>query len=353
MTPLVDLFFSASQFRLDLFTRMDKYEGLPDIGAGPDVFETSSVESNGEVGVEEDPNVDIDTQGGDLAQARGRFTHEIVDEIDFLRSITRLGGMKARHVNETTDEKIARIRREIEELRLEEALPVEETASLLQSIKDHPTRLNAYHENVRTVFEQIKADFAKTKQEIASGQSKDLDVLNFEARMNAIETALGPIPEASNTSIQNHLNDLSRKVNIIYNPEFELPKIKLLIQEINKETEKLATNRKLAQFSNPDVELPDASDKIGALYAKLDDFDRVNATVPGLLSRLRSLHRIHADLGIAVSSIGTIDTTLASLKDDMRKWNESLNSINASLDSHNQTFETNRAALEERFKALE
>lgn len=385
----------------------DKYIDLPDIDHdSKDVFETSDIESDNDIQTtvnETNVNSEIDNAKLDAKRSAEKFTNNIiVGEVDIVNFLGDLGtksllrsGYRVQNVVETVDQKMARIKRELEEIKLsqetakdvvnenehEELSNIDELVTLLESIDSHnsgPDHLNYYSEKLKHIFESINLDQDDTEPPSIelTEKNESLEILSLESRINDLETLLGSetLQELQQTvrapktkTVQNLLNDLKRKINIIYNPEFELGKIKQEIRELNRETEKLATNRKLAQLSsqnnssnnnfknNSPIDTKSHrkntfEQKIVTIFDRLDEFDNVNKIIPSLLIRLKSLHKIHADLGNTVGTVGQLDQTLNDIKSDMVTWNASLDKVNENLDQQNQIFDTNRLDIEKRLQ---
>lgn len=353
----------------------DKYSDLPDIDySSRDVFETSDVESDpDDAPLENDANPDIDSSKADTKAARSRFSHEVISgEVEFLGDIQycRLRGYNVSRVDETRDEKLARIRRELEELsgtepeNVSEQSGIDELLTVLESIQKNEAPQGYYEKRIDDVLKtEIELSTSTNNPSKETKQSSGVpDVLLLESRINALETVLGADNisqlSAAPKSIQNQINDLTRKINIVYNPEFEINKINQQIRELNREAEKLATNRKLALIASSggqqvaSISSTSAEVKVSKLYDKLPEFEAVNATVPSIINRLKSLHKIHADLGRTIDTVGGIDNTIEALKKDMETWSQSLQKVNQDLDKQNELFESNKAGVEKRIEEM-
>lgn len=384
---------------------MDKYSDLPDIdGSSRDVYETSDVESDSDAPLDNDLNPDIDNTKSDTNAARSRFHRDVIsDEIEFLGDIRnrRLQGYAVVRVDETREEKLARIRRELEELKQTDgqetggqAKELDDLLVVLESLKNDTGPTGYYEKRIDDIFkmdlisarkgpDSVKEESTKpaSVKEGPEGSKKSdslpeaprkpgdtpgkliggLEVLLLESRVHSLESVLGydTVDRGSAPrSIQNQINDLTRKINIIYNPEFEIGAINQQIRELNREAEKLATNRKLAQIAsagNQHIATTNSTSletKVSTLYEKLPEFEAVNVKVPFIINRLKSLHKIHADLGRTIDTVGGIDQTIEELKTDMVSWNRSLQKVNTNLDEQNGLFERNKEEVEKRIAEM-
>ncbi|ODV67945.1 hypothetical protein HYPBUDRAFT_137889 [Hyphopichia burtonii NRRL Y-1933] len=380
----------------------DKYQDLPDIDhESQDVFESSDIESDLDISasqttVQNEEDSDIDQSTFSSKDAKKRFANDhLVGEVDivnFLGDISKKSlfknGYKVTAIDETIEQKLARIKRELEEIQLikskeeveqsdQEPSEIDNLVSLLEelSVSDRKhEEINYYNQRIKEIFSNIKVDTSEEQRNSKTDpvESSSANILLLESKLNTIENLLGSeslqqlqnsIHKPRNKTIQNHLNDLTRKINIIYNPEFQLNKIKQEIRDLNKETERLATNRKLALITSKSNNKYDQiqqtqqsrstfEQKVNSLYDRIDEFDNVNAILPSLLARLKSLHKIHADIGQTVSTVNGIDQVLESMKMDMSKWNESLDKVNQDLDNRRSIFEINKKEIEDRLNQV-
>lgn len=380
----------------------DKYQDLPDIDhESQDVFESSDIESDLDISasqttVQNEEDSDIDQSTFSSKDAKKRFANDhLVGEVDivnFLGDISKKSlfknGYKVTAIDETIEQKLARIKRELEEIQLikskeeveqsdQEPSEIDNLVSLLEelSVSDRKhEEINFYNQRIKEIFSNIKVDTSEEQRNSKTDpiESSSANILLLESKLNTIENLLGSeslqqlqnsIHKPRNKTIQNHLNDLTRKINIIYNPEFQLNKIKQEIRDLNKETERLATNRKLALITSKSNNKYDQiqqtqqsrstfEQKVNSLYDRIDEFDNVNAILPSLLARLKSLHKIHADIGQTVSTVNGIDQVLESMKMDMSKWNESLDKVNQDLDNRRSIFEINKKEIEDRLNQV-
>lgn len=378
-----------------------KYAGLPDIDEGThDVFETSDVESEPVSETPENANDDINNAATSTESAQKRFENDVIEgflgPVDFLGSIAAAGsgfrGFNVTKVDETPGQRLARISRELEELKAvydangaskETENDVQHLLGVLESLKDNKTdhSVGLYNERIRTVFEAITRQLAACnalKDAVASStalsESKgpsDAEILVLESRLSAIERLVGaesvqelqraPADARAVRTIKHHLNDLTRRVNIVYNPEFELGSVKQEVKELSREAEKLATSRKLAQLTMqtggtvsqaPSARSTGFETKVDSLYDRLEDFDRVNSLVPHVISRLKALHRVHSDMAASVHTVTALDDTIGGLKTDLLAWDLSINALNALVDAQGAVFAQNCANVETRVAEL-
>lgn len=381
------------------FIMADKYTGLPGIDIeSAEVFETSDIDNDLDIdaytGVDaSEKNSDIEESEIDSGEARSRFSNDIlvgdINMVDFLGSITNPSltrtGYQVNQVDETVDQRLSRIARELEEikiLQLNDSLNTntsecDKLVKTLESLAKEPllspvNDLNQYNHRIKQVFDEASARL----ETAGSGGSKTpqkpplvdtSQVLTLESRLNAIESVLGS-DGATNVSlaeskptIQNWLNELTRKLNVVHNPEYQLDAVKQEVGLLTKQIETLAAHKKFLDLSqlvpaNPPPQLESGHNQINSkiedLHEKLPFFNHVNATVPLIVTRLKTLHTVHADLANTVQTVHELDLILNDIKSDMKKWNDSIDVVNANIDNHDKQFQSNKEHINLLFEDL-
>lgn len=378
----------------------DKYTGLPGIDIdSAEVFETSDIDSDVEVESHTDLDAsekksDIEEPELNLDEARNRFANDVlvgdINIVDFLGSIKNPNltktGYQVHQVDETVDQRLSRIARELEEIKilqlneapnkntsecdkLTKTLEVLAKESLLSAANDldqYSTRIKQVFDLVTSRLEAHGSDDARTTHESQLVDTSQL--LALESRINAIESVLGPetvIGSQSKTevrpTIQNWLKELNRKVNVVHNPEYQLDTVKQEVTLLTKQLETIASQKKFLDLSHtapgnhlhhPDSDNNQIYSKIEDLHENLPHFTHVNATVPLIIARLKTLHTVHADLANTVQTVQNLDLILNDIKMDMKKWNDSIDVVNTNIDDHEKQFETNKQYIDNLLKDL-
>lgn len=392
---------------------MEKYHDLPDIDTNaPDVFETSDVESDLELShhhsessptLEEDDS-EIKHQQLNAETARTRFSHSLLvpqDGADFLGSVSypKLGksGYLIETTVETRQQKLARIARELEELKQEGENDVEKIFSenvdglqtQLQEVLEKTVsgsnskirQLDVYSQRINHLFEAISSNIIKGEvyeksapQNEASFQKSSTstspsEILSLENRINELEKLIGvdmvqslsSKPTGTTASLQSYVNDLSRKINIVHNPEYHIAAVKLEVELLIAKMDELETKRRIAEIRETTLGKPQQSisestplqKKIDDLYKNLPEFERANKLVPSVISRLKSLSVVHSDLAGCTQTVGELDSILGDLRDDMKRWDDSLNDVNAKIDNYETIFGENRKVVTAQIEELE
>lgn len=342
-------------------------ETIPDLAEGPEVYETSDVDSI-DFGPRADPidHGDVQTDEINASQAREVFESDdvadIVGHVDFLGSTAHASlaqtGFDVRRRNESTKEKLLRIAAELRGIEAEDAEEKQQLAALQSQID---AQLVSKGKN-SFVSEKLEASLAQLSSLVQPAaqepilRSLQLGGLDIERRVAAVEVALGSQTTKYPKNLRNHIDDLERKVNALLDPQHELGELRAHMESLNKELETLMTNRRMAQLAL-DVPVPKSQTafegKVEKLYARLDDIDRALPVLPWTIERLRGLNHAHTNLAGAVETVGEIGTTLDSLERDMRQWNSDLDTVNHAVDQHAKNFEANLEALIARLGQLE
>lgn len=339
---------------------------------GPEVFETSDVDSVHELAAPEEVSDDVDRNVLNPQRAKLHFEHNVitdtVDVADFLGTLARGGlfqsGYTVRRTNETASQKLARIQAELEELKKEKVHDNEvdrltlDLENLLEDSQPVPT---LHGERLRTVFKKLNAQLANTQKVPASlttatYKKADAEVLELEKRLCSLEDIVGVSDLQSAKSVRNHINDLSRKVDVLYDPEFNLAHIKGEIKNLSKEMDELNAKRRLAHLTQNDVSIKPSipfDTKVDSIYEVLPAIENTITIVPHLVSRLKTLHQVHADMAHSVSAVSELDKTIESIQLDMKSWSDNLDQVNSAIDVHTALFAQNKVSVEKKFTDLE
>lgn len=348
------------------------------VDTGPEVFETSDVESVDVLEPPEESSSDVDRSVLD-PNAKDRAEFNVIstgEEADFLGSLTSGHlGYSLRRVHETAAQKFARIQAELAELKdenihenevdkltksLEELLEGRESANSIhaQRLRAGFDRLNQRlsDQNVSTDRGQIDEKQAPKDLILSDRKGPGTEVLELEKKLYELENIVGVADLESSKSVRNHVDDLRRKVEVIYDPEFDLAHVKGEIKRLSKEMDELNAKRRMAQIANSNVSVKPSTPfevKVDSIYEILPEMETAMAAVPLLIARLKSLHQVHAEIGHSVSAVSNIDKTIESLHLEMKNWSENVDQVNAAIDAHTVKFEESRRNVETRIEGFE
>lgn len=340
---------------------------MSDSEAGPEVFETSDVESIDELPPPLENSEDISSTQLDPSSAREKFEqHAIVDSlevVDFLGSIWgSQNGYSVRKVKETPSQRLLRIRSELEQIKLEtEPNETEQLQLQLDRLLEQAQQPGIYQEKLEEAFEKLRLHSVLHKQDETKEERPDVKLtgtfIDLEKRLSSVEHKIG-LPEVQlENSLRNHVTSLARKIDVLYDPEHDMSHMKSELKKANKELETLAANRRLALLTLEGKVEPAAAQpfnvKVDSIYSKLPEIEKMSTIVPLLTTRLRTLHRVHAELAHSVEFIGEIDKSISEMGMEINKWNESLDSVARGIKEHQAIFEQNRQVAETRLAELE
>lgn len=353
---------------------MNKYSDLPDIdNEGQEVFESSDVESEIELPIETKHDPDIEISSINVEESKELFArNEIIDttSFDFLGNLSRLNGYSVAQVEETTEEKLSRISRELEEIKLQD-----QTASASQQVDQLLTILSELKSENNTTTnkllrsDQLKIDslFKHIESDTPAVASQNFNrLIDLENRLSVLESAVGGTEDiTTTTSIQLTINDLSRKISIIENPEYNFDKIRQEVDKLTKELEELDLKRKVLDIDidndhdhNDDTSKTTTTttitkqDKIDELYEKLPQINKYNQVAPMLLTRLKTLNSIHQEMKNNIDLSNGIDQILNDVQLDLKNWDQTIIKLNDRINDYEDNFAKNSTIVQERISDL-
>lgn len=359
---------------------MFKAGELPDIDLGSqEVFETSDQED--ETALDKNQNQVVGGDGGittteedipeydfDFDETRRRFLKSFItnNRFDFSGTIENNGsesGYQVVDVEETTLEKLTRIQRELEELRLEDPSSIEEVDKLDSLAK------NMQHNAEKTeqgVFKQelsfdalnlkfkpnldfdFELELPKLSNDVYS-ESRTQQLTDLESALCAIETQIGDF-SLLDSSIQFKFNDMVRRVQVMEHPEVSLNLVSDHIEQTLKEINKLELSKKAFGVEKTPIA---KSDKIDDLFQILPNLKTYASQTPILVDRLKSLSKLHNEMIEVTDFAKNIDQTLADTVEDFKKWDSSLKTLNDKIDLASTTFEENKNKLDSRMEEID
>lgn len=197
---------------------------------------------------------------------------------------------------------------------------------------------------------------------------------DFDGRLALLEKALGINPTelslltSSGTpkSILPTLETLQRQISVISNSTpSSLDSISRRVRTLIQEAEKLEESRRAAKLAHDalraagaDTASEDGEDseqaaKINALYGTLSTIENLSPLLPSLLDRLRSLRAIHADAATASEGLERTEKKQAEMAGDIKKWREGLERVEAAIKQGETTMAGNMRVVEGWVRDLE
>ncbi|KAI0523773.1 Dynamitin-domain-containing protein [Xylaria bambusicola] len=417
-----------------------KYADLPDLDSAPDIYETPELtDDNSTIPTtvdrspldnefDDDDDDDGDTDGRGIShsrlridQARSRFMPSQVDarDVDFsdrvngkrksYRASSRrhrtlkdgtaeIGDLSDEEDGETLERKIARLKREIQEVKeeyskqkteagdkssddtelvtLSEAL--EELSTQPEEVAGSRTRpTKPVREATKSQEDGPLAPVDKATYTVTYAPSYDqthalAKAADFDWRLALLEKAIGisstatpdlegnGLPRAilpTLETLQNQIMTLSEASTS------SLDSISRRVRTLTQEAEQLEKSRKAAKLAQeelssaggPMVDADDAEQiaKINALYGTLPTIESLTPLLSPLLDRLRSLRSIHADAATASDVLERIEQSQSEMASDIKQWREGLEKIEGAMGEGEASMSGNMKVIEGWVKELE
>ena len=212
-------------------------------------------------------------------------------------------------------------------------------------------------------------------------------VSDFESRLTLIEAALGidaiPLPTQDRSAAKAvipTLDLLDKQLSTLStSTDSSLDTIRRRVQQLTHDTEKLEQSRKAAKAAHealrqealsptgksvrsptvntatrlPEIEDPEVTSKINALYGTLNTIESLAPLLPSVLDRLRSLRTLHADAATASETLSKVESRQEAMKDELEGWRQGLEKVEKAMEQGEQTMKANTEMVEGWVKELE
>ena len=195
---------------------------------------------------------------------------------------------------------------------------------------------------------------------------------DFDGRLAALEKMLGlgsnmlPTANGVPNAILPTLDTLQRQISVLSDSTpSSLDSISRRVRTLTQEADRLEESRKSAKAAQDalkaaggDVVAEDGEDsdqvaKINALYGTLSTIENLGPLLPSLLDRLRSLRAIHADAATASESLERVEKRQVDMAADIKKWREGLEKVEEAMKAGETTMGGNMKVIEGWVKELE
>ncbi|KAG9242983.1 Dynamitin-domain-containing protein [Calycina marina] len=195
---------------------------------------------------------------------------------------------------------------------------------------------------------------------------------DFDSRLDLLEKVLGlnttNIPAANANGLANavlpSLDTLQHQLSLIQSTPSALDVISRRVRTLTQETDRLEDSRKNAKLAQDalratgDGAAEDSGDteqvaKINALFGTLSTIDNLAPMLPSLLDRMRSLRAIHADAASASQDMSRVEKKQSEMADEIKKWTEGLEKVEKSLEEADDISKRNMKEVEASVKDIE
>lgn len=276
-----------------------------------------------------------------------------IDYSDSIAEATRKS-FRITTIPETLDARIARLQREVEEVRQLKEKETQNQSYMLDNLKEVLDKLASsggggdleFYGGLGETLNYKSTDQVKTV-EISKAVDK---LINLENRLTKLEKQVGfGDDESTTTPIQQSIKNITQKLGLLINSPQEIEKNITKIKSLSNYADKI----KNAKEPVPKDEDLFQHRRITSLYNKLNQFDQLQISIPHMLTRLKSLNSVHADATAAVASVQSADATIETIKSEIKNWIQTLNKIESRLKQNDELFEKNKQQLESWIKNLE
>jgi nuclear migration protein JNM1 len=352
---------------------------LPGYDTAPDVYETPELtddtstthytapsevdDSTSSTSATTDSEDDSGSESGVVSRrrlkpshARERFTREGKGvEIKSGRFGDRVGGLGGRgyrvsqvtrrEEEESLGERVARLKREVEECRV-----------LAEGADGDGAVGEGDMEGLRKVLEGLQTskgrDSRTRERETASGKADEetgKGVAEFDARLSVLEKSLGLASldgGAPDTPLLPSLALLDRQFGALMNASSlaSLEAASTRIRKLKEEAEQLSLPAadSTAQSQTNGTSTPTSEttqhgmspvdvEKLRTLHNLLPTLQSLSPSVPALLDRLRSLHTLHTSAANAASELEDLERSQDDFEKELKEWRQGLEKVERAI----------------------
>jgi len=400
---------------------------LPGYDTAPDVYETPELTDDtsttiqtattspplysdaSETSDEEDEDEEDDEGFGVVSRrrlypsrARGRFGAasgrieakrvDLSDRVDGrrrgyqVRAARKISGREGpeEEAEEGLEARIARLRRELEECRVETARRQNERRGTQEGVEgceevdvDGVDALSRLLAGIDTPIARPKGRRGMTALESQAelGRLEELDgdmmdeqtlrrVADFDARLSALEQALGissldaATSEATPTPILPSLTVLDQQLSALSSAGSlsNLEAASSRISKLRVEAEQLShAGPSDGESADGDSETlsPEDMQKLQHLFTLLPNLQALSPTVPALLQRLRSLRALHTSAANAASELEQVEKRQTEMESELRAWRDGLEKVETAVREASEANGRNGRVVEKWVKDLE
>lgn len=277
------------------------------------IYETYASDSDSDDAIELKPthSKDIDTEAA---------VHEASLEA-FLDPATR--------INESVQQKMARIRKEIKEI--EKLGHQSESESLNKELYEALRPLNHSHAQREVVPSRSNTEEG-TRPPIAPKMVPLEDFSKLESRIARLENILGSSARSSSGKlcVFDRLESLNQILNLLATDPERL-KSQLTVS---------------AQLINDSKENQEVTYQVNWLYKRLNSLEHALKILPSVASRLQTLRGLHSSAQSFSSSMEELLKVMSSLETDIKEWREVLHGLETRVESFISVSEANIAKVE-------
>jgi nuclear migration protein JNM1 len=272
-------------------------------------------------------------------------------------------GEDSEEEEEGFDEKLARLRREVEALEEEareqgEGREAGEAEREVERMSEVLGKLEVRRRGGLNADGDLERKLANPRRITTDGQkeanagtageeTKDVDAevvrvlaqaADFDIRLSFLEQSLGlssshhsDTQQDDNPPILPTLSQLERSVNLATLQPGSLEAAQSKARQLLKDAAQLSRTKPPEIETTEPVLSPEQLSKINALYSLLPTIDSVSPTLPLILERLRSLQTVHTNAAGASEVLDEIEQRHEEQTKDIEVWRKALQAVEMSL----------------------
>ncbi|CUS22485.1 LAQU0S05e06458g1_1 [Lachancea quebecensis] len=322
---------------------------------GREVFETSDLEeTESEKSAPALMADSINASDVDYDKSRELFENEILENIssDFSGRTDRFqdAQMTSSSCRETKPQKLARIRRELEEIELLDESSEDggtDTVPLKKLLDQLDSKAKSEATNIKKLLcgsDETQKLVELPKLNLELGLARRLAAL--ENQVSRLELVLGSSGYSSQKSITTTMDELYRQIKLIRNNDKLLNDFGSKLESISANYEKTLIARKASRDSSLQkqivTDLISSETKVSELYDSFSVLKRYKDTVPQITTRMKTLNSLHMELGGCVNTVKTVDSSVKWIADQNEKWQKMLLDMDEKLESIEKRSEANK-----------
>lgn len=282
-------------------------------------------------------------------------------------------------VAESREERLRRLRKEIEDLEQEDG--IEQAGEQDNVFVEFRNQLNAIEQYTSTLSGNSKsrtlvgietgtkrADNATNGDGGASFATKETDPVALESMRKADDDGFTVNVYAANLtsvlSLEERVASLERIVGSSIQVEAQGTNVCKLMNDVQSKLELMSEEscgerlkREAEQVSSVLKQTNDTSSlaeplRLGTVLNKMEEWETVAATVPAVISRLRSLKRLHDEAGGFVSTVRDLNTKYETIVSTRQENKDLVAMLSENLVTNLAAINENMTLLESRLEAL-
>ncbi|AMD21954.1 HFR099Wp [Eremothecium sinecaudum] len=317
-----------------------------------EVFETSdNDESLSSNELDRSNNVMVSAEPiGSLDDTRAIFEHNVLSgHVDYSGRIDKVGlSYKSHNIEETVEQKLARIKREIYELQLskeaanEHKDEVDELVKLFSKLEQDRTQnmRDIKHRLVLDTKESDTVSLPSVKIETTHYQK----LVELDAKLADLEVYVGD-KYFTNKSITTSFNELFHKVSLLEQNEELLSNFSSAMKRISKEYEESIIGRRAAKDitlqRHISEQLVTTDTKVAEIYKSYNLLKKYSESLPHIIDRLKSLNDLHRQAKDTCDTVHTVNDSISYLHLQTEKWEKLLDTMDEKLDKHESRLQEN------------